>query len=127
VYSPPERYRIFAASTDDLVERRVDEVEELDLGDRAHAIDGHADRGADDPTLAQRGIEAALVAELVLETGGGEEDTALLADVFTEGTTTRSSCAHLGLERCLPHPAGSSWAIVWIFEGARLRCLLEGF
>jgi hypothetical protein len=29
---------------DDLVEGRVDEVEELDLGDRAHAVDGHADR-----------------------------------------------------------------------------------
>ena len=69
---------------DDLVEARVDEVEELDLGDRAHAVEGHADAGAENATLAERRVEAAGFAELFVQAHGGAKDPALLADVFAE-------------------------------------------
>ena len=38
----------------DLIERGVDEVGELDLGDREQAVQGHADRDADDAGFGQR-------------------------------------------------------------------------
>ena len=82
----------------DLVERREDEVGELDLGDRAQAVDRRADRRADDHRLGQRRVDDAVVAELGPQPVGGEEDAALLADVLAEHDD-RLVAAHLVGER----------------------------
>ena len=67
-----------------LVEGRVDEVGELDLGDRPQAVDGRADRGADDHRLGQRRVDDPVVAELAPQPVGGQEHPALLADVLAQ-------------------------------------------
>ena len=48
---------------DHLVERRVGEPVELDLGNRDEAADGQPDRDADDGRLGQRRVETPSVAE----------------------------------------------------------------
>ena len=68
----------------ELVEGRVDEVGELDLGDRPEAVDGRADRGADDHRLGERRVDDPVVAELAPEPVGRQEDAALLADVLAQ-------------------------------------------
>src|SRR5436305_3661749 len=68
----------------ELVERRVDEVRELDLGDGPEPTDRRADRRPDDLALAERRVDDAIVAELGPEAIGREEDAALLADVLAE-------------------------------------------
>ena len=68
----------------DLVERREDEVGELDLRHRAQAVDGGPDGGTDDHRFRQRGVDDAVVAELRPQTVSGEEDAALLADVLAQ-------------------------------------------
>ena len=82
----------------DLVEGREDEVGELDLGDRAQAVDRGADRGPDDHRLGQRRVDHAVVAELGPQAVGGQEDAALLADVLAEHDD-RLVAAHLVGER----------------------------
>jgi hypothetical protein len=67
---------------DDLVVRRVDEAVELDLAHRSVAADGQADGGADDPGLGQRGVEDAVLAEVLLQAVGDAEDATELADVL---------------------------------------------
>ena len=67
---------------DDVVERRVDEAVELDLDDRAVAAQGHADRGAEDAGLGERGVDDPVLAEVLLQALGDPEDTAELADVL---------------------------------------------
>ena len=62
----------------------MDEVRELDLGDRAQAVDGRTDRGADDHRLGERGVDHAIVAELAPQAVRGEEHAALLADVLAQ-------------------------------------------
>src|SRR5205814_1587321 len=52
-------------------------VEELDLGARAQAAQGHADRAADDVGLGERRVEAARVAELALQAERDAEHAAL--------------------------------------------------
>ncbi len=69
--------------TDDLVESRIDEPVELDLTHRPVAPHRQADRGADDPRLGERGVDDALLAEVLLQTVGDAEDAAELADVLT--------------------------------------------
>ena len=68
---------------DDLVEGRVDEAVELDLDDRAVAAQGEPDRRADDAGLGERGVEHAVLAEVLLQALGDAEDAAELADVLT--------------------------------------------
>ena len=82
----------------DLVERREDEVGELDLGDRPQAVDRGADRGADDHRLGQRRVDDAVVAELGPQAVGGQEHAALLADVLAQDDD-RLVAAHLVGER----------------------------
>ena len=65
-----------------MVERRVDEAVELDLDDRAVAAQRHADRGAEDAGLGERGVDDAVLAEVLLQALGDPEDTAELADVL---------------------------------------------
>ena len=69
---------------DDLLERRVGERVELHLDDRPEPGHGHADREADDAGLGQRGVEAAVLAEVAGEPVGDPEDAAELADVLAE-------------------------------------------
>ena len=69
---------------DDLIERGVDEVDELDLRDRAHALERHPDRSADDPVLRERSVGDAVLPELGLQAFGDAEHAAVLADVFAE-------------------------------------------
>ena len=73
---------------DDLVERGMDEVGELDLGDRQQSVQGHPDRHADDPGLGQRGVHHAILTELVEEPLGDLEHAPSAADVFTEEDDT---------------------------------------
>src|SRR5690606_31504198 len=47
----------------DLIHRRPDEVEKLDLDDRPRAAHGHADRSPDDRRLGERRIEHAIASE----------------------------------------------------------------
>src|SRR5690625_6906224 len=83
---------------DDLVVGREDEGVELDLDDRAVAADGHADRGADDAGLGQRGIDDSLRTEVLLQTFGDAEDTAELADVLAEDRkSTRLNSSHVAI------------------------------
>ena len=68
----------------DLIVGRIDEVGELDLGDRPHAIERHTDGASDDPRLGQRRVDATLGAELLEEAGGGAKHAAEATDVFPE-------------------------------------------
>src|SRR5439155_17696414 len=68
----------------ELVEGRMDEVGELDLGDGPQAADRRPDRRADDLALAQWRVDDAIVAELRPQPVGRKEDAALLADVLAE-------------------------------------------
>ena len=45
----------------------MDEVGELDLGDREHAVHRHPDRDADDARFGERRVDHAALAELVEE------------------------------------------------------------
>ncbi len=67
-----------------LVERRVDEAVELDLGHGPGPADGHADRGADDPGLVERSVDDPVTAEVAAETLRDPEDTTGDADVLAE-------------------------------------------
>ena len=69
---------------DDLVERGIDEVHELDLGDRPHTVHGHADRAADDAVFGQRRVGDAVGAELSLQALGDPEHAAVSADVLAQ-------------------------------------------
>ena len=69
---------------DDLVEGRVDEVGELDLGDRDHSVERRPDRDADDRRLGERRVEHPSFAETSIEPVGGPEDAALAPDVLTK-------------------------------------------
>ena len=69
---------------DQLIEPGIDVVGELDLDHRAQAVGPHADRGADDATFGDRGVEHPLAAVLGLQPLGAAEDTAEVADVLAE-------------------------------------------
>ena len=74
---------------DDLLEGGVGEGVELHLDHRSHAVHGQADRHADDAGLGERGVEAAVLAELGGEPVGDPEDTAERADVLPEDQDRR--------------------------------------
>src|SRR3984957_19773924 len=67
---------------DDLVERGEDEAVKLDLAHRPVAAQRQADRGADDARLGQRGIDHAMLAEVLLQSVRHPEDAAELADIL---------------------------------------------
>ena len=67
---------------DDLVVGGEDEPVELDLADRPVAAHGQADGGAEDAGLGQRGVDDAVLAEVLLQAVGDPEDPAELADVL---------------------------------------------
>ncbi len=74
---------------DDLVERRVDEVGELDLADRPDAVERHADADADDGQLGQRAVDDPARAELGEEALGCAEDAAAGAYVLARNDNGR--------------------------------------
>ena len=69
---------------DQVVRRGVDEVGELDLGDRSQPAHGEADRQAGDRELGHRRVDDAIAAEPLLEAFGGPEDASQPADVLAE-------------------------------------------
>ena len=68
----------------DLVVRRVHVVGELDLDARPQPVRRHADRGADDAGLVDRCVEAAVLAEALLQALRATEHAAEVADVLAE-------------------------------------------
>ena len=67
---------------DQLLERRVGEGVELHLDDRPQPVHRHADGRAEDARLGERGVRAAVLAELLGESVGDPEDAAEGADVL---------------------------------------------
>ena len=67
-----------------LIERRVDEVGELDLRDREQPVERHADRDPDDAGLCERRVDDPLLAELGHPPVGDPEHAAPRADVFAQ-------------------------------------------
>ena len=67
---------------DDLVVGGEDEPVELDLAHRPVAAHGQADGGAEDAGLGERGVDDAVLAEVLLQAVGDPEDPAELADVL---------------------------------------------
>src|SRR3989304_4080996 len=67
----------------DLVEPGVNEIHELDLRDGAEPVQGHPDRGANDPALAEGRVEHT-VRELVDQTLRAPEHAAVPADVLSQ-------------------------------------------
>jgi hypothetical protein len=67
-----------------LVEARVDEVGELDLGDGLEAVERHADGGAEDAALVEWRVDDALLAEGLVQPLRDAEDTAHAAHVFAQ-------------------------------------------
>ena len=68
----------------DLVERRVDEVGELDLDDRQQPVQGHPDGDPDDPGFGQGCVDDAFFAELLHPSHGDAEHAAAVADVLAQ-------------------------------------------
>ncbi len=73
----------------DLVERGIDEIEELDLGDGLEPIEGHADRSPDDPGLGERSIEDPVLTKLLQQTLGRAEHPTVHTDVLAEEENVR--------------------------------------
>ena len=67
-----------------LVDRRVDEAGELDLGDRPEALRGEPDRQPGDGVFGEWRIEHALRPKALQEAVGGAEHAALGSDIFAE-------------------------------------------
>ena len=67
-----------------LVESRVDEVRELDLGDGDQAVQRRADRDAHDARLGERRVQHASFAEPRVQAVGRAEHTALATHVLTK-------------------------------------------
>ena len=77
---------------DDLVEAGIDVVGKLDLGDRAQAVDAHADRGADDAAFGDRRVDDAMLAVLALQAVGAAEYAAEVTDVLAEHDDAGIAC-----------------------------------
>ncbi len=69
----------------DLVETRENIVGELDLGDRAHTVCGHAHRHGDDRALIDRRVEDAGRTVFLLQAARHPENAAEIADILAEG------------------------------------------
>ena len=74
----------FGRFADDLVERRIDEVGELNLGDRPQPLHRHPDGDADNRRFRQRHVDDALRAELFEKAPCNKKDVPTRPDVFTD-------------------------------------------
>jgi hypothetical protein len=68
----------------DLVQRRVQEAHELDLGHGLQSLRGHAHRHAGDQALGQRRVLHAQRPEALLQPDGGAEHAAVDAHVLAQ-------------------------------------------
>ncbi|MNT42751.1 hypothetical protein D3C72_1791840 [compost metagenome] len=71
-----------AGVVEDVVDGRVDEARELDLGHRLEPHRRHADGRADDAAFGQRGVDHARLAKAGLQAHRGTEHAAVDADVL---------------------------------------------
>jgi hypothetical protein len=69
---------------DELVERRVNEVGEFDLGNGDQAVEGHADGQPHDQGFGERRVDDAPLAELIEESLGHPKHAAARADVLSQ-------------------------------------------
>ena len=74
---------------EDLIDRRIDEPHELDLGDRPKALRGEPDAHAGDEPFGERRIDDALLTEPLEQAGRRAEHSAVDADVFAEQDDAR--------------------------------------
>src|SRR5579859_4709261 len=68
----------------DLVEARIDEVQELDLRDGLEAVQRHSDGGPNDTGLRQRCVDDAVRAEVLEQSFRGPEHSSVDPDVLAE-------------------------------------------
>ena len=73
----------------DLVEGRIHETVELDLGYRSRPGQCHTHGRPDDARLVERCVDDPVLAETLLETLGDPEDPAGQTDIFAEDDDTR--------------------------------------
>ena len=73
---PAEHVAHLGGVVEELVHADADKVDEHQLGDGAHAGGSSANGGAHECGLRQRGVQDALVAELLDEAAGGAEGSA---------------------------------------------------
>jgi hypothetical protein len=102
---------------DDLVVGRIDVIDELDLRDRAQAVQAHADGGRDDAAFGDRRVEHAMFAVLALQPIGGAKHAAEVADVLAHqhhALIASHHDVHGGVQRLdhvhLSHFCARSWA-----------------
>ena len=69
---------------DDRVHAARQEVAELELDDRPHAVERHADRGAGERGLADRRVDHSLLAELLLQPGSRAKGATAAPDVLAQ-------------------------------------------
>jgi hypothetical protein len=69
---------------DDLIECRVNEVGELDLGNGQQSVQRHPDRHAHDRRLGERRVDHAFLAELLHEAPGDAEHAAAAPDILSQ-------------------------------------------
>src|SRR3954449_5364154 len=74
---------------DDLVERREHEAVELDLADRPEPSNRQSDGRADDARLGERGVDDAVLTEVLLQPVSDAEDAAEPTDVLTHDDDLR--------------------------------------
>src|ERR1700722_7400217 len=68
--------------TADLVEARIDVIRKLNFGDRAQAIDAHADGRGDDAALGDGRVDYPMLAVLALQPLGGAKHAAEITDIL---------------------------------------------
>ncbi len=81
---PLVRWRMRAHVIGDLVHGGIDECHELDFGNGLEAPARHADGHSGDHAFGERRVLHAILAELLLQAGGGPEHAAVHADVLAE-------------------------------------------
>src|SRR5258706_15900872 len=69
---------------DDLIVGRPNEIGELNLADRLHAVEPHTDGTTDDAVRAERSVDDAFVTELFEQALRDAKHAAHLADIFAQ-------------------------------------------
>ena len=106
---------------DDLLERRVGEGVELHLDHRAHSVHRHPDGHPDDAGLGQRGVEAAVLAEVLGQPVGDPEDAAERTDVLAEHDDPLVARSWRRAGRCSAPGPSSVFAIIATLPRHRAR------
>src|ERR1700678_2296337 len=80
--------------TADLIEARIDVIRKLNFGDRAQAVDAHADGRGDDAALGDGRVDDPMFAVLALQSLGGPKHAAEIADVLAHEHHRRIPLEH---------------------------------